>query len=309
MYKPINFKTCFMQENEITLNFSPDSLLVLNVCLAFIMFSVALNLRWENLRYIIRSPHSVIAGIVSQYLFLPALTAVLIVVLEPSRDLAAGMILLAACPGGNVSNFFSLIGRGNIELSVALTTVSSLASAFTTPLLFVLWAPLIPGDGTEAAIVLPFLPTLATISWVILLPALAGMVVAHRYTALAQRINGPLQKIGMVVLIGFIVVALAGNYQNFINHIAKIFWIVALFHFLAALGGFYIPRLMKRPRADCITISLETAIQNTALGLLITFNFFDGNGTMAFILAWWGVWHLLGGFVMSKIFRRLAPLA
>ncbi len=296
-----------MQGNEISLNFSPDSLLMLNVCLAFIMFSVALNLRWENLRYILRSPYSVIAGVVSQYLFLPALTGLLIVLIEPSRDLAAGMILLAACPGGNVSNFFSLIGRGNIELSVALTTVSSLASAFTTPLLFVMWAPLIPGDGTETAIVLPFLPTLVTIGWVIVLPAIAGMVVAHRYALLAQRINGPLQKLSMLVLVGFIALALAGNYQNFINHIADIFWIVAIFHFLAAVGGFYIPRLMQRPLADRITISLETSIQNTALGLLITFNFFDGNGTMAFILAWWGVWHLLGGFVMSRFFRRLAP--
>jgi BASS family bile acid:Na+ symporter len=296
-----------MPANEITLNFSPESLVMLNVCLAFIMFSVALNLRWENLRYIVRSPYSVIAGIASQYLFLPALTGLLIVLIEPSRDLAAGMILLAACPGGNVSNFFSLVGKGNIELSVALTTVSSLASAFTTPLLFVLWSPLIPGDGNNAAIVLPFLPTLVTIVWVIVLPAIAGMVIAHRYAGFAHRINGPLQKLSMLVLVGFIVMALAGNYQNFINHIAEIFWIVAVFHFLAALGGFFIPKLMRRPLADRITISLETSIQNTALGLLITFNFFDGNGTMAFILAWWGVWHLLGGFVMSRFFRRLSP--
>lgn len=294
-----------MLANELTLDFSPDSLMALNICLAFIMFSVALNLRWENLKYVIRSRYSVLAGILSQYVFLPALTALLILLISPSRDLAAGMILLAACPGGNVSNFFALVGRGNVELSVSLTTVSSFASAFTTPLLFVLWAPMIPGDGTDTAIVLPFVPTLLTITWVVILPAIAGMVIAHHRSALAHRINGPLQKISMLVLVGFIAFALAGNYTNFMNHIAEIFALVAGFHFLAALGGFWIPRLMKRPLPDCITISLETSIQNTALGLLITFNFFDGNGTMAFILAWWGVWHLLGGFAMARIFRRL----
>lgn len=294
-------------DDNFTLNFSPESLTLLNFCLAFIMFSVALHLRWSNLKYILKSPMAVLAGVISQYLFLPALTALLIYFIQPSRDLAAGMILLAACPGGNVSNFFALIGKGNIELSVALTTLSSLASAFTTPLLFVLWSTLVFDGGNEIAIELPFWPTLITISWVIVLPAIAGMVVAKRFSRFAERVKKPLQTLSMLVLVGFIATALAGNYTNFVTHIGAIFWIVALHHLLASLGGYAIPALFKRPFADRVSISLETSIQNTALGLVITFNFFDGNGPMAFVLAWWGVWHLIAGYTMARIMRARAP--
>lgn len=296
-------------EPEINLNFSPESLVVLNLCLAFIMYSVALHLRWENLRYVLKSPKAVVVGLISQYLFLPALTALLIYLLQPSPSLAAGMILLAACPGGNVSNFFALIGRGNIELSVTLTTISSLASAFTTPLLFVLLSSLLLAQRDDVTIELPFLPTLLTISWVIVLPAAAGMLTARRFPNFAERVKKPMQNLSMLVLVGFIISALSGNFDVFLQHILAIFWIVALHHFLASLGGYTLPLLFKRGAADRMSIALETSVQNTALGLVITFNFFDGNGPMAFVLAWWGVWHLIGGYTFARILRSSVPVA
>lgn len=294
-------------ENSISLNFSPESLVVLNLCLAFIMFSVALHLHWSNLRYVLKRPKAVVAGLVSQYLFLPALTALLIYFLQPSPSLAAGMILLAACPGGNVSNFFALIGRGNIELSVTLTTISSLASAFTTPLLFVLLSSLLLTGREDVSIELPFLPTLITIGWVIVLPAAAGMLTARKFPVLAERVKRPLQNLSMLVLVGFIISALSGNFDVFLNHILAIFWIVALHHFLASLGGYTLPILFGGSRSDRMSIALETSVQNTALGLVITFNFFDGNGPMAFVLAWWGVWHLIGGYTFARVMRSKVP--
>ena len=290
--------------NEVTLNFSPESLTVLNLCLAFIMYSVALHLQWSNLRYVLASPKAVLAGVASQYLVLPAVTAFMIYAFDPSPGLAAGMVLLAACPGGNVSNFFTLIGRGNIELSVTLTTISSLASAFTTPLLFIGLSALTLRGGDGPAIELPFLPTLLTIGWVIVLPALAGMATAHRFPSAAAKLKKPLQSLSMLVLIGFIVSALYGNFGVFIDHIASVFFLIALHHLLATLGGYTLPWLFKQPKANRVSIALETSIQNTALGLVITFNFFDGNGPMAFVLAWWGVWHLIGGYIFARLVRR-----
>ncbi len=295
-------------ESDLTIHFSPQGLLLLNLCLSFIMFSVALHLKWQNLVYVFKNPKAVLAGVVSQYLFLPGLTGLLIIIFQPSRDVAMGMILLAACPGGNVSNFFALIGRGNIELSVTLTTLSSLASAFTTPLLFVVMSGLMLSSSSEVAIELPFWPTVVTIFWVIVVPAAAGMVVARRFSRFAERVSRPLQNMSMLVLVGFIGTALADNFDVFLSHISSIFALIAAHHFLATLGGYLIPALFHRPHPDRVSIALETSVQNTALGLVITFNFFNGNGPMAFILAWWGIWHLVGGYAFARLSTVLTPM-
>jgi len=161
--------------NDITLRFSPDSLRLLNFCLAIIMFSVALHLKVDNLKYILKNPVSVIIGAVSQLLILPLISVGLILLLKPSAPIAMGMLLVSACPGGNVSNFFSLIGKGNIALSIALTTISSLVSAFSTPLLFVFWANQLLNKEDIVDFKLPFLPALTIILLVIVLPAFFGI--------------------------------------------------------------------------------------------------------------------------------------
>jgi bile acid:Na+ symporter, BASS family len=293
-----------MEELEhIKLNFSEGSLIGLNVCLAFIMFSVALNLDWKSLRYTVSNPKGVIAGLLSQLVILPLITLLLIYLIKPTPSIAMGMILLAACPGGNVSNFFSMIARGNIALSVTLTTISSLTSAFTTPLIFVLLSKFIGREGA-AAFDLPFGQTLLTIALVIVAPALLGMFVAQKRPLFASAMNKTFQRISMLILVAFIVIALQANFSHFINHIGYIFWIVLVHNLLAFTMGFITARGFRLPLQDRITVSLETGIQNTALGLVIVFNFFDGNGPMSFILAWWGVWHLLAGFGIGAFYRR-----
>ena len=219
--------------NDITLRFSPESLNILNVCLAIIMFSVALHLKIENLRYILKNPFSVLLGLVSQLIVLPLLSVGLIILLEPSTPIAMGMLLLAACPGGNVSNFFSLIGKGNIALSIALTSISSLVSAFTTPLLFVFWATTLLPSNEIQDFQLPFLPALGMILLIIVLPAILGILFNQRFSALADRIKKPMQVISFLLLVGFIVVALKANMDHFINFVGTVFFLVLLHNFLA----------------------------------------------------------------------------
>ncbi len=290
--------------NEVSLQFSPESLTILNICLAFIMFSVALHLRWEAVRYVLTNPKSVAVGLTSQLIFLPALTLLLIYVLDPHPAVALGMVLVAACPGGNVSNFFTLLGRGNIALSITLTTITSLTSAFTTPLLFLVLSRFVLRGGNDIAFELPFLDTLVTISLILVVPALSGMLFAHRFPKLTNKLKSPLQAMSMLVLIGFIAFALRANFSAFLAHFTLFFWIVALHNMLAFIGAYGWARLWRRPKPDKLTIGLETSIQNTALGLVITFNFFDGNGAMAIILAWWGVWHLVSGYLFAVLIGR-----
>ncbi|MFT5979608.1 MAG: BASS family bile acid:Na+ symporter [Flavobacteriales bacterium] len=290
--------------NDITLRFSPDSLRLLNFCLAIIMFSVALHLKVDNLKYILKNPVSVVIGAVSQLLLLPLISVGLILLLKPSAPIAMGMLLVSSCPGGNVSNFFSLIGKGNIALSIALTTISSLVSAFSTPLLFVFWAKQLLNKDDIVDFHLPFLPALTIILLVILLPAVLGILFNHKFPATAEKLKKPMQNASFAVLIAFILFALKANFDHFLNFVGVVFFIVMAHNLLAFISGVGLASLFRRPVADRITIGLETSIQNTALGLVITFNFFDGNGPMAMILAWWGVWHLITGYVFATLAKK-----
>ena len=259
------------------------------------MFSVALHLKVENLKYILKNPVSVILGAVSQLLILPLISVGLILLLKPSPAIAMGMLLVSACPGGNVSNFFSLIGKGNIALSIALTTISSLVSAFSTPLLFVFWANQLLNKEDIVDFKLPFVPALTIILLVIVLPAVLGILFNHRFPASAEKLKKPMQTVSF---------ALKANFDHFLNFVGVVFFIVLAHNLLAFISGVGLASLFRRPMADRITIGLETSIQNTALGLVITFNFFDGNGPMAMILAWWGVWHLITGYLFARISKK-----
>ncbi|WP_306643732.1 bile acid:sodium symporter family protein [Sanyastnella coralliicola] len=288
--------------NNVQVNFNEDSLIMLNACIAFIMFSVALHLRWENLRYVFSNPRGVIVGLVSQLLFLPILTIFLILIIKPSPAMAAGMLLLCACPGGNVSNFFSLVGRGNIELSITLTTISSFSSVFMTPILFVAMSSMVLNDE-QGSFSLPFMDSLITIGWVILIPAITGMLFARWKPAIADKIKRPLQSISMLILTVFIVIAVKNNWEVFTSvHPSNLLWVI-LHNGLAFFGAFGLATLLKRPKQDRLTIGLETSTQNTGLGLMIVFNFFDANPIIAVILAFWGTWHMVSGYIFARIFR------
>ncbi len=110
--------------DEVRLNFNDESIFLLNFTIAFVMFGVALGLKFKNFKEIFFKPKSAIIGVLSQFVLLPAMTYVLIIIVKPSYSVAMGMILVAACPGGNVSNFITSLARGNAELSVSLTGIA-----------------------------------------------------------------------------------------------------------------------------------------------------------------------------------------
>lgn len=130
--------------DHIRLNFSEGGLFFLNVTIAFVMFGVALNIKLDEFRDVFVKPKSFITGLISQFLILPAITFLFIMVLKPTPTVALGMILVAACPGGNVSNFLSSLAKGNIALSVSLTAFSTMIAMLMTP-------PTLPSGATSTS--------------------------------------------------------------------------------------------------------------------------------------------------------------
>ncbi len=287
----------------LRINFDEGSLLVLNISIAFIMFGVALGLRRENFTEVVQNPKGVLTGVVSQFLLLPAVTFLLVWLIRPHPGIALGMILVAACPGGNVSNFFSSIGRGNVALSVSLTAIATLLATVMTPLNFEVWGSILPYTSAMIkSISIDYMELFQTVVMILAIPLFIGIWFSAKLPRITRIIIKPIRWISMVILIGIIGIAFYNNFELFIQYFHYLFFIVLLHNFVALLTGYFFSRAMKNKNSDVRSVTIETGIQNSALGLIIIFTFFGGEGSMAIIAAWWGIWHIISGFVVARIF-------
>lgn len=286
--------------DALRLNLGNDGLMVMNVSLAVIMFGVALELTIQDFKDIAKNPKATFLGSASQFILLPLLTFVLVWIMEPAPSIALGMMMVAACPGGNISNFFSLLARGNAALSVSMTAIATLFAIILTPLNFTFWASLYP---PTQAILQEISLDLAKVFEIIVLilgvPLILGMIVRHMKPVIAEKLSPWIKGFGVVFFAGFVIVAFMMNFDSFIQYVEFVFLIVMIHNAVALGSGYGIAALTGLPYADRKSISIETGIQNSGLGLLLIFNFFDGLGGMALITAWWGIWHILAGLTLG----------
>jgi len=293
--------------DQVRLNFSPSGLVILNVTLAFIMFGVALEIDVGSFRQILKKPKSLIIGFFSQFLMLPGLTFLLILIIQPSPSVALGMLLVASCPGGNISNFISNLAKGNTALSVSLTGIATVGSIFLTPANFAFWGGLYE-NASQLIMPIEIDPwhMLRTVVILLGIPMVAGILFARRFPGITSRITRPIKIISILIFAGFVVVAFSNNINYFLKYIHLIFLIVLAHNALALLSGFSIGTIFRLPSKDRRSISIETGIQNSGLALVLIFSprLFDGLGGMAFIAAWWGIWHIVAGLAIAGLWSR-----
>lgn len=289
-----------MSVDNLKLNFNQDSLWILNIILALIMFGVALELKVEDFKRLLQTPRIAAVGILSQFVALPLLTFLLVWAIEPQPSVALGMMMVAACPGGNISNFMTHMAKGNTALSVSLTAFGTVLAIFMTPLNLQLWGSLYPPTANLLREVsLNAWDMLQTIILLAGIPLVLGMLAAHYKPSFASIVSRWLKPVSIIVFVAFVLIALSNNLDNFMNHIGLVIGIVFLHNLLALSSGFFLARWSGLSFADQKTIAIETGIQNSGLGLFLIFSFFDGLGGMAIIAAWWGIWHVISGLSLA----------
>lgn len=291
--------------DSIRLNFSSDSLFLLNICLAIIMFGIALEIKIDDFKILLKNPRSTLLGLLSQFILLPLLSFILIWILQPAPSIALGMILVAACPGGNISNFMSHLSGGNTALSVGLTSVATFLSLLFTPLNFQIYGSLYPPSAEIlTSIELDIWEVSKTVFTIILIPLILGIAVQYKLTKLAKAM-APFFRIGSILIfIGFVLIAFSKNYQLFLDKIHLVLGLVFVHNLLALSLGYTVASLGRLPQRDRRTLSIETGIQNSGLGLVLIFAFFDGLGGMAMVAAWWGIWHIITGLSLAGFWSR-----
>jgi BASS family bile acid:Na+ symporter len=295
---------------EVHLEFSGGSMIALNAIIALMMFGVSLELRHDDFARILRQPKAPAIGMLVQFLLLPAATCLLTILLPIDPELALGMILVATCPSGTFSNIMTWMARGNVAVSASVTAVSGLSAGIFTPLNFALYAGLNPAtrDRLTQIHIAP-LELVGVVLLVLILPMLLGMALGRHKPQLAQRLEKPLRQLSLLVMLGFVGMAFAKNFQQFMGYFHLFFWLVLLLNGTALLLGYTCARLWKLPDADVRAVTLESGIHNSALGMALILTFFPQAGGMLLIAAFWGCWQLFSGLVLAQFWARREPRA
>ena len=291
--------------DQVRLNFNPQGLFVINAAIGLMMLGVALELKLDDFKRIFVAPKAPVIGLAAQFILLPAFTYLLTLILRPPPSIALGMILVAACPGGNLSNIITYLARGNCAVSVSMTAVSTAAAIFMTPLNLTLWGSLNPHTAQilKKVSLSPF-DVFINIFIILGIPLIVGLSVSQYFPSLVHKVRKPFKIFSLIFFLAIVAGALIANWQHFINYVGLVFFGVLIHNALALNLGYWSGRVLRLSEPDTRAVSIEVGIQNSGLGLVLVFNFFGGLGGMAIITAWWGIWHIIAGLVAAYIFSR-----
>ena len=300
--------------DSIQVSLNAGGMNTINIILAFVMYGVALGIKPHIFVEVFRKPKSVLLGMLCQMVLLPAFTCLLAVLLTGwiSPMMGLGMILVAACPGGNISNFMSSLAKANIELSVTLTAISTALAVILTPFNFWLWGSIYLSSAAVTAeiptLVIPLWDVFKTIFILLGVPLVLGILTSHFLPKVAEALKKPLQWLSIAIFVAMVVLSFSSNIDAFLVSVKYIFIVVFIHNFLALAIGFTVGTIGKVPFRDRRTLTIETGIQNSGLGLALMlgttlFAGFPPHGGMLVITAWWGIWHIISGLTVATIFN------
>lgn len=252
--------------NSVTINFGEGGMAIVNIILAFVMFGVALGIKPQTFKDVFKNPKSVILGVLLQWVGLPLVTFLVCIALNHwiTPMIALGMILVACCPGGNISNFISSLSKGNIELSVSMTAITTAFAPIMTPINFFVWGNLYSKYAAIQAdiptLVIPFLPMLEQILLLLGVPIICGLIFAKYFPNATKKITKPAQVLSILLFIGMVIVSFSQNFSIIIRYIHFVFFIVLLHNGCALATGFFGGKLAKLPEKDTRSLDRKSVV-------------------------------------------------
>jgi len=248
--------------------------ILLPAALVFIMLGMGMSLTPRDFRRVVLSPKAKLLGLFCQLALLPALAFLLALLFRLPGELAVGLMVLAACPGGATSNIVSHLSRGDTALSVTLTAVSSVVTVFTIPL--IVGASITFFLGAEHALELPFWRTVAQLLTVTVLPVALGMAIRSWKTAFCDRMGTPVSVISLAFLI-FVILAAVLREAELGRQFALAGPAALALNLSSMALGFGAGALLGLSRPQRISISVEVGIQNGTLALAVALGMLDSS--------------------------------
>jgi BASS family bile acid:Na+ symporter len=262
--------------------------------LGLVMLGMGMTLTAANFAEVLRRPGVIALGTALQFLLMPAFAWMLARALGLSPYLMAGLVLVGACPGGTASNVVTYLARGDVALSITLTTVSTLLAVVATPLLTWVYV--------GARVPVPVVDMLLSVLKIVIAPVVAGLLINHYWGAHLGRLKRlfPLVSVVAIVLIIAIIVAL--NAGQLAGMAVTVVLAVVLHNSLGLAGGYLVPRLLGLPERTCRTLAIEVGMQNSGLGVALAVKYFAPAAALPGAV--FSIWHNLSGSLLAAWWSR-----
>lgn len=262
--------------------------------LGLVMFGMGITLTANNFLTVLQRPFPVMLGVSLQFLLMPLAGWILALLAGLTPQLAVGLILVGCSPGGTASNVICYLARGDVALSITLTTVSTLVAVVATPLLALLYA--------GQTVPVPAMEMLLTIVRIILLPVTLGVLLNHFFHQQLSPVRSlsPVLSVAAIVIIIAIVVALN---QAQLGAIAPALVATVMLHNLTGLfGGYWLARWFGRDVRECRTLAIEVGMQNSGLAVALAVKYFSAGAALPGAL--FSIWHNLSGSLLAGFWSR-----
>lgn len=267
----------------------------ISILLGIIMFGMGLTLSANDFKEVLKRPKDVAIGVIGQFIIMPGLAFLLAKGLQLPPEIAVGVILVGCCPGGTSSNVMTFLSKGDVPLSVTITSCTTILAPIVTPALILLlaseWIPVDPGN------------LLISIVQIVIVPIVLGLVVKKLFNKQAQASVKVLPLISIVAIIAIVSAVVSGNQQNIAKTGLLIFAVVILHNVLGYLIGYMFGKMFKMDLSKKKAIAIEVGMQNSGLGAALAAAHFSPLAAVPSAI--FSVWHNISGPILATIFNRM----
>ena len=291
--------------DRLQVDLSDGFQLATKIVIAVFLFGVALDVRPADFRIVVRRPQAIGAGLLAQYAVMPVLTLLLTLALDVRGSVAIGMILVVCCPAGNLSNILTHRARGDVALSISLTTASNVVAIVLTPVAVAFWTGLNPAaDDLMRDVSIDAWDMVAEVALLIGLPFALGLLVAWRFPRFSERARRFVEPGALVLLLLIVVGGLAGQFEAFRGYVGAVALAIVLQNAVSLGVGYGTGRGLRLPEPGVRAMTFELGVRNTGLALVLALGFFSDLGGVAFVAALWGLWDVTTGLLLSTWWKR-----
>ena len=274
---------------------------ILPAAVFIIMFGMGLSLRFTDFTYVVKQPKLILIGLFAQFIVLPLTALMLAILFKLSPELSVGLMIISFAPSGTTSNIFTNIAKGDVALSISLTTISSLLTSFTIPLFTLLAMKYFL--GSENTIEMPLLQTIFKLLIIIILPVIVGMFILSKWQKTAYKMEPKIRLFSIIFLFLIVVAIIVQNRANILGFFSQTGMATLTLNILALGIGYWLAKLFKLSQKQAITIGYEVGIQNGALALIIAGTII-GNNTMMIPAVTYSLLMFITGFIFYWILKK-----
>ncbi|WP_157150076.1 bile acid:sodium symporter family protein [Brachyspira sp. SAP_772] len=264
-----------------------------NYLLMIVMFGMGLTLKLEDFKVVFTRPKDIIIGAIAQFTIMPLLAFLLSIIFKLPAELAVGVILVGTCPGGTSSNVMTYLAKGDVALSVGMTSVSTILAPFATPLLTLLYA----GQKVDVNAVSMFI----SIVQVVILPIFLGFIINKFFYKFTNNIKEILPLISVLAIVAIVAAVVSANSQRLMQVGYLVIIVVMLHNCLGYLLGYILAKLFRLNNAKCKAVSIEVGMQNSGLATSLAATHFASMALATVPGAIFSVWHNISGSIVANI--------